>query len=249
KKAIFQAMRPVFSDLVSEIQRSMGFFMNNNKNAEIAQIVALGNPMKLKGLQRHLAQNLDQEVIVEKEYNGLIGGSVTAAPQFQANHLSFGEAYGLCVQGLGLAQLKTNLLPEEIVTERLVKGKKPWTVAAAALLLVALMVSYGGYYSSWASANVEDPNIKGALDSARQAATRAQGFQAENEALKTRDDEIAQIRKNLRSNDDGRLLWLELLQAIDTALPKDTRPLAEREITAEDIRNRPELHIQRIDCE
>src|SRR5690606_32601642 len=98
KKAIFQAMRPVFSDLVSEIQRSMGFFMNNNKNAEITQIIGLGNPMRLPGLQRYLAQNLDQDVIVPPEFTGLIGGSVTAAPQFQANHLSFGEAYGLCVQ-------------------------------------------------------------------------------------------------------------------------------------------------------
>jgi type IV pilus assembly protein PilM len=249
KKAIFQAMRPVFSDLVSEIQRSMGFFMNNNKNAEISQIIGLGNPMKLPGLQRYLAQNLDQEVIVEKEFTGLIGGSVTAAPQFQANHLSFGEAYGLCVQGLGLAQLKTNLLPEEIVTERLVKGKKPWTVAAAAVMLLALMASYFGYYSSWASANVKDPTMAAALQNAETEVNKASTHATENEALKTRYDEIAQIRKNLRSNDDGRLLWLELLQAIDTALPKDPRPLAERQITVEDIRNRTELHIKSIDCE
>ncbi len=249
KKAIFQAMRPVFSDLVSEIQRSMGFFMNNNKNAEITQIIGLGNPMRLPGLQRYLAQNLDQDVIVPAEFTGLIGGSVTAAPQFQANHLSFGEAYGLCVQGLGLGQLKTNLLPEEIHTERLIKRKKPWTVAAAALLMMALTVSYFSHFAAWKSANVDVDPIAGALSNADRAANQASSFETENEALKTRYDEIAEIRKNLLSNDDGRLLWLELLAAIDSALPKDTRPPDQRQVTAEDIRNREELHIEHIDCE
>lgn len=249
KKAIFQAMRPVFSDLVSEIQRSTGFFMNNNKNAEISQILGIGNPMRLPGLQRYLAQNLDQEVIVPDEFAGLLGGSVTAAPQFQANQLSFGEAYGLCVQGLGIGQLKTNLLPEEIRTERLIKHKKPWTVAAAALLLLALTLSYFSYYSTWASANVDVDPIAGVLRQAESTATKAANFESENEQLKTRYDEIAEVRRNLRSNDDGRLLWLELLQAIDTALPKDPRPSGDREATAEDIRNREELHIERIDCE
>ena len=61
-KAMFQAMRPVFSDLVAEIQRSIGFFTSNNRNAKLGEMVALGNPMKLPGLQRFLSQNLDQQV-------------------------------------------------------------------------------------------------------------------------------------------------------------------------------------------
>ena len=40
------------------------------------------------------------------------------------------------------AQLRTNLLPEEIITTRLVKAKKPWAVAAVALLLLALTINY-----------------------------------------------------------------------------------------------------------
>jgi type IV pilus assembly protein PilM len=57
------------------------------------------------------------------------------------------------------------------------------------------------------------------------------------------------LAKNLQSNVDGRLLWLELLKAVDTALPEDKRPEAERKETAEDIASRPELHIEQMDCE
>ena len=40
-----------------------------------------------------------------------------------------------------------------------------------------------------------------------------------------------------------------MLKAIDTALPKDTRPPEERKETAEDIAQRTELHIESMDCE
>lgn len=248
-KALFQAMRPVFSDLVAEIQRSIGFFMNNNKNAEIGEIMALGNPMRLPGLQRYLSQNLDQKVLLLDEFPGLVGGSVTAAPQFQANHLSYAEAYGLCVQGLGLGQLNTNLLPHEIVTQRLVRGKKPWTVAAAAALMLGLTINYFSHSSTYATADVESDAMSRALSKASSEATTVSGWQSEHQELVSTFDELAQIRANLRSNDDGRLLWIELLKGIDAALPKDERPLADRELSPEDVRNRNELHIESIDCE
>ena len=108
-KAVFQAMRPVFSDLVAEIQRSIGFFTSNNRTAKLGDMVALGNPMKLPGLQRFLSQNLDQEVKLIDQFSNLVQGSATATPQFKENQLTFGVAYGLCVQSLDLGQLAHEL--------------------------------------------------------------------------------------------------------------------------------------------
>jgi type IV pilus assembly protein PilM len=248
-KAVFQAMRPVFSDLVAEIQRSIGFFTSNNRNAKLGDMIALGNPMKLPGLQRFLSQNLDQEVKLVDQFNNLVGGSATAGPAYKENQLTFGVAYGLCVQALDQAQLRTNLLPEEIITKRLVKAKKPWAVAAAALLMVGLGVNYWSHYMSVMSANVDDPAMKTQLSAAATAQTTASGYATTHTGLTAKFDEMLKLADNLQSNVDGRLLWLELLKAIDTALPKDTRPEAERKETAEDIAARKELHIEQIDCE
>ncbi len=55
-------MRPVFNDLVTEVQRSIGYFTNIDRKAKIARIVTLGNAMKLPGLQRFLQQNLGLEI-------------------------------------------------------------------------------------------------------------------------------------------------------------------------------------------
>jgi type IV pilus assembly protein PilM len=248
-KAVFQAMRPVFSDLVAEIQRSIGFFTSNNRNAKLGEVVALGNPMKLPGLQRYLSQNLDQEVKLIDSFNNLVGGTATAGPQFKDNQLTFGVAYGLCVQALGSGQLRTNLLPEEIVTTRLVRAKKPWAVAAVALLLIGLTVNYYRHYASWKTADITEPEMSRQLTAAAAAVTQATGYEADHTALAAKFDEITQIGENLQSNVDGRLLWLEVLKAIEAALPKDTRPPEERKETAEDVAQRTELHIQSIDCE
>ncbi|MCC7476438.1 MAG: type IV pilus assembly protein PilM [Pirellulales bacterium] len=248
-KAVFQAMRPVFSDLVAEIQRSIGFFTSNNRNAKLGDMVALGNPMKLPGLQRFLSQNLDQEVKLIDQFNNLVGGTAVAGPQFKENQPTFGVAYGLCVQALGNSQLRTNLLPEEIVTTRLVKAKKPWAVGAAALLLLGLTINYFGHYSALMTADVAAPAMARELSAAKNAVSEAKRFEGELSELKTKFDAINEVGNSLQSNVEGRLLWLELLKALDASLPKDPRPAAERQETEEDIAKRNELHIDSVDCE
>ena len=82
-------------------------------------------------------------------------------------------AYGLCVQALDSAQLRTNLLPEEIVTTRLVKAKKPWAVAAVAALLVGLTINYFGHYASLMSADTSDPQMSAAINRPQSTAADA----------------------------------------------------------------------------
>src|SRR5205085_2824692 len=204
-KAVFQAMRPVFSDLVAEIQRSIGFFTSNNRNAKLGDMIALGNPMKLPGLQRFLSQNLDQQVKLVDQFSNLVGGTATAGPQFKENQLTFGVAYGLRVQALDNAQLRTNLLPDEIITTRLVRAKKPWAVAAVALLLVGLTVNYFAHYASLLSANDKDPIMAAALTAAKGIKGEVDKFSAENANLVAQFDKVVTTARNLQSNVDGRL--------------------------------------------
>jgi type IV pilus assembly protein PilM len=247
-KKVFQAMRPVFSSLADEIQRSLRFFMSNNKGAKLDQIIALGNPMKLPGLERFLTQQLEQPIHAVEEFPGLVGGSVTASPQFEENRLAFATAYGLCVQGLGLSQLSTNLLPEEMVTSRLIRSKKPWAVAAAALLMVGMAANYASYFGAWQTVNI-DKAWSDPIQASKSLATVSSGFTSQNSELKTQFETIQSIGNNLQSNAEGRLLWLELLMAIDRALPKDERPREERLQTEADVSNRREIHIDSMEVQ
>ena len=82
-KAVFQAMRPVFNDLVTEIQRSIGFFTSIDRRAKIGRVIALGNAMKLPGLQKYLSQNLGYAVAEVQKYRGLAGDAVVGEPGVQ----------------------------------------------------------------------------------------------------------------------------------------------------------------------
>jgi type IV pilus assembly protein PilM len=242
-KAVFQAMRPVFSDLLAEIQRSLGYFMTIDKAAKIGEVIALGNAMKLPGLQRYLAQNLEQEVKPIEEFNRLVVGSAAGA-QFKDNVLSFAPAYGLCIQALGKSELKTNLLPEEIVTRRMVRSKKPWAVAGVAAVLAGLTFNYFTHVSAWQDVNVQDAAWTPALSQASTTKSNADALESTRTEIRAAADKIVEVQTKLSSNVEGRVRWLELLRAIDAALPTDKRP---REDTAEHVMSRQELHITAMD--
>ena len=105
-RAIFTAMRGVFNDFASEINRSIGFYSSINRTAKIRKkIVGMGNGFKLPGLQKFLQQNLNNEVGKLEGFDKLVGDEVKSAPQFQDNLASFAVAYGLGVQGLGRGAL------------------------------------------------------------------------------------------------------------------------------------------------
>lgn len=244
-KAVFQAMRPVFSDLLAEIQRSLGYFQSLDKAARIGEVIALGNAMKLPGLQRYLAQNLEQEVRPIEDFNRLTAGSAAGNSQFKENILSFGPAYGLCVQALGKSELKTNLLPEEIVRKRMIRAKKPWAVAGVAAVLTGLTFNYFTHVASWQTADVKNrQDFKDAFSVAASTKSSADSLEAERSGLREAAANLEKAQEQLTSNVEGRLEWLDMLKAIDASLPRDERA---REETAKHVMDRNELHITAID--
>lgn len=241
-KAVFQAMRPVFNDLLTEIQRSIGYFTSIDRTAKIERMVALGNPMKLPGLRRYLAQNLGFDVARVEGFQGLAGAEVVSSPAFKENLLCFGVCYGLALQGLNRGALRTNLLPKELVKDRMIRAKKPWAVGAAALLLMGLSISFVSYSRALSTT---DPALFGAAENrAKQVAQTSSDFEQKQQAAEAEFESTDQIGKNLVGNVEGRLLWLEMLQALNNSLPKDPEGKRPAEI---ELRN--ELHITNLECQ
>jgi type IV pilus assembly protein PilM len=150
--------------------------------------------------------------------------------------------YGLVLQGMGASTLSTNLLPREIVTDRLIREKKPWAVAMVATLLLGCTVSFFGYWRAWNS--VAEANFKAAESEAGNIESQANTEKSSYDNSATMFKDINQIGEQLVGNVDGRLVWLELYKAIGQCLPSDpadSRP--------ENIGDRNEVHIESLDCE
>ncbi len=138
-RQVFQAMRPVFADLVAEIQRSIGFFSSTHRDIELTSVLACGNAFRLPGLIKYLENNLTIPGGVTRleEFKALDTSGTPKAERFAENVLSFGPSYGLAIQGLGLGTITANLLPPELARMQAWKKKQPMFMAAAACLAVA----------------------------------------------------------------------------------------------------------------
>ncbi len=157
-KQVFQAMRPVFGDLLTEIQRSIGYYTSLHRDSRIERIVALGNAFRLPGLTKFLSQNLGVEVAKVEGFETLADAEALSAPLFRENVLSFGVAFGLALQGLGVAQIGTSLLPPEILSAKIMKRKRPFFVAAGVALLAA--VGAFAYDQVAASSEIDEATAK-----------------------------------------------------------------------------------------
>ncbi len=222
-KAIFQAMRPVFNDLVTEIQRSLNFFTNIDKKAKIGRAIALGNAAKMPGLVRYLSQNLNIPIQRLETFRGLEGEGVVDAPVFKENVLTFAVCYGLCLQELTDARISTNLIPPEIVKDRMIRAKKPWAVGAAAALLVALAANVAGHWKEYNSVR-STPEVQQAEGVASSLMSTAQRLTSEFDSAKQKLSKTNQVGHHLVPNLERRLVWLELFKAINAALPTGLDP-------------------------
>jgi len=248
-KAVFQAMRPVFNDLQTELQRSLGFFTNLDRTAKIGRVVAMGNAFKLPGLRRFLAQSLGFEIERVEAFRGLIGPEVLATPAFKDNILSFGVCYGLCLQAMGSAGLRTNLLPKEITRDRLIRRKKPWAVLAAALVLLAILVNVAAH--SVQVSTVRESQWKPLEKAASDVDSRSKNMTSEETAALAKFKETKHHGDNLIENLDRPKRWLELLAAIDKCLPTDNSPMpktTDKELAAA-IMKRTQIIVTNIDSQ
>jgi type IV pilus assembly protein PilM len=214
-RQIFQAMRPVFADLVAEVQRSIGFYASVHRDSRIKKIVAVGGTFKLPGLTKYLHQNLQLEV----ERLDTLGSAPPPDPKqaatYQDNILSVVSAYGLALQAMGEGKITSSLLPQRIRRERVWQEKTKYFGAAAALFVLGVGIPYGSIFLGEMS-----------LEKTADARTKIQSVQSQASTLSNQWDEIAgkggpdrQRILNIRSLTDNRDLYLKILNDIHKGVP------------------------------
>jgi type IV pilus assembly protein PilM len=243
-KLVFQVMRPVFNDLVTEIQRSIGFFRSLNKKAEIESIVILGNTARLPGLVQFMNKNLGMEVKAIDKFERLAGNEVLGQPAFKENQAGFGVVYGLCLQMLKQGPMQTNLLPREIFVERLVRAKKPWAIGALSAVLLGIVANYATVFGSYKV--VAPEKWSEAENAVSTASTTSQTLIGIDQAKQTNLTFLERVGAEVSSNGDRRALWLELMKAIQNGLlfNKDESAKTPAEVPWTE---RKEFHLTRVD--
>lgn len=133
---VLQALRPIFSDLGQEIQRSIGYYQSLHSDSDLQRVIGIGSTFELQGIRKALQQQVQLTVYTVEEFKRAKFDGVDEASLGQ-NAGQLMTAYGLALQGLEFTTLEANLMPAAVVREAVWRRKTPWFAAAAALGLVA----------------------------------------------------------------------------------------------------------------
>ncbi|HMO13394.1 MAG TPA: type IV pilus assembly protein PilM [Pirellulaceae bacterium] len=225
-KRIFQAMRPVFNDLVTEIQRSLTFYNGMEKNAKIERVVLLGNAARLPGLRQFLTKQLELDIVKLNKFETL-QGDVVSEKAFVDNMLAYAPCYGLCLQGLNSSLLKTNLLPQEIVKERLIRSKKPWVLSSVALIVAGLSLGYLFSTAAWwrvdeRYAMADGTTWKSAFAEVAQKKQLSDELISKDQQQTTRLERLNKISLELADEEEKHATMAEFMSAIYQVMPKDS---------------------------
>jgi len=231
-KQIFQAMRPVFADLVAEIQRSMGFYASVHRDARIQKIVAQGSTFQLPGLQKYLQQSLQIPVEKLDSLKAAPPADPKMAAAFQEHVISLAGAYGLALQALDGTAITVSLLPASIRRAKMWRDKAKWFAAAASLFVLGTVGAAGRLYFDGAMYERNEEARAAYRKTTSEASRLVNQWKTR---VENRGEDDRQRIVSFAGLTDYRTLWPEILRDIFDALPPNDveklrkKPREERE--------------------
>ncbi|HZL35580.1 MAG TPA: type IV pilus assembly protein PilM [Tepidisphaeraceae bacterium] len=228
-RQILQAMKPVFSDLVGEIQRSIGFYSSTHRDSRIARVLALGGTFRLPGLQKYLQQNLQMDVArIDRLGTTSPDADAKFAALFNENILSAVSAYGLALQAMGQAKISSSLLPEKIRRERMWQEKTKWFAAAAAMFIAGTSVAVGSWYAQKLAA--QTPAAQDALHDHESVGRIAKGLATTWSGIESSGKDDRAKVGNYMAMTNHRDIEPQIIEQICTAFPTAPPPAVQKKI-------------------
>lgn len=213
-KQIMQAMRPVFTDLLTDVQKSLNYYQQLHRGVHVEQIVGLGSTFKIPGLRKFLGQQLNLEVVRHDEFRKIrIEGREAA--DFAANTVNMATAYGLALQSIGLAPIDVNLAPVKALRDQMWAAKTKWFAGAAAVALLASGLMFVSPIMT--DAALENGDAKQTDQLIASVLTQGKKFQGEYRELEKAAN-LGFRAENLRRLTDDRRVWPALVDDVSSSL-------------------------------
>lgn len=97
---VHEALRPVLTELTTEVRRSLEFFRVQSGDASISQLVLSGGGSKLRGLPEAISRSLGVRVAVGNPFLTVLSGERYDAPYLESIAPEFGVPLGLALRGV-----------------------------------------------------------------------------------------------------------------------------------------------------
>ncbi|HEY3324441.1 MAG TPA: pilus assembly protein PilM [Planctomycetota bacterium] len=140
---ILSVIEPTVRQLGAEVQRTIGFYKGRARGARIGQCYLLGHTFRLPKMAEYLQTQVREAPFAIVEGLQRVKMAADLNTEVWNNEFpTMAVAIGLGLQGLGMSELKVNLLPQTVQKHIEVDTWKPWAAAAVVAILLTLGYSY-----------------------------------------------------------------------------------------------------------
>ncbi len=140
---ILKMIEGTLTELTGEVQRSLGFYKQQNKEAKLENLVISGSTFRLPGMPEYMAERLRYTINILEDLDKVKVAEGLERDHFMHDLQSLGVAMGLALQGVGLSRSDVDLMPRGEQVDRLLKSKMWAGVVVPVALGVTLWASLG----------------------------------------------------------------------------------------------------------
>ncbi|OUU25586.1 MAG: hypothetical protein CBC13_01925 [Planctomycetia bacterium TMED53] len=206
---IFEVLQPLLRDLVSEVNRSIGYYKSRAGELKIEDLFLFGGSGKVVGLRKYLEDNLRIRVQIFKSLQ-----RVRIRPEanvVKEDLQAFSSCIGAGLQALGLGDVNLNLLPQEQQEAAEFKKKQKVVLGATAALYVLIIffaLIFGGKIDD-ANAVLQEARL---VDELKENEKELRGLQEDRRVS------LEKAQSTLFAHGAGRLAPREILEVV-AAIP------------------------------
>ena len=201
--------------LMREIQRSMGYYVSVSKGAKPEILYLMGDVFEDDSKIKFVDENLESKV----QFLDLLD-NIRMAKDFihpgltKKNIYGFETALGLALQGLGLGEIKINLLPDDYVKERQVSKRKVLVYAIAIGIFLSFFTQYIKDYLLWRPLSSSVDTVARTLNETKRL----------ERAYKSIEKKVEEEEKKLHlweSMGHQGYFWIEVVNKIINTVPEN----------------------------
>src|SRR6266704_2742391 len=208
---VSKTVRSTMTRLHAELMRSITHYRAQQQGKSPARIFLCGGGAGIPNMCEFFHEKFELPI---EFFNPLQKVSVSeSAPDTAHSAHLFGELVGLALRAVTVCPMELNLLPASVVRRQELEKRRPFFIAAAACILLALL-GWSAYYTR----------------AAHVAELTAQAMRQKNDSMHVAEAQLDKLKKQITALDNtatplitavnDRNFWPQILEDLNTRLPE-----------------------------
>jgi type IV pilus assembly protein PilM len=204
-------VRSTMTRLHAELMRSITHYRAQQEGDRPSRIFLCGGGAGMPNMREFFHEKFELPV---EFFNPLQNVSVSeSTPDTTRSAHLLGELVGLALRSVAVCPMKINLLPASVVRRQDLEKRRPFFIAAAACILLALL-GWSAYYTRAAQVAQQTAQAM------RQKNDSMHGAEAQLDKLKKQITALDSIATPLITAVSDRNFWPQILEDLNTRLPE-----------------------------